>query len=142
MLINYDESALQRPEDPMIMKNFNTGLLAKDALELENASFFSLIEIAFNALFGLTKTLEDYEHITRKLEEYAINLRSRMIEYQAPQSGAGQGKPNDMVFVNYQMTVWSSPGIDLNYFFYTSLPLDMLSNDTGYSLLTIDMVIT
>uniref|UniRef100_A0A1A9WZ77 CHK domain-containing protein n=1 Tax=Glossina brevipalpis TaxID=37001 RepID=A0A1A9WZ77_9MUSC len=140
-------SIIINKKDPMIMKSFNTGLLAKDALEREGNSFFKLIQFTFNALIELTKTIKGYEHITRKLEKYAINLRSRIIECQMPQTDDyqvlnhgdmwvnnlmfnynEQGKPNDMIFVDYQMSIWGSPGIDLNYFFYTSLPLEMLKS--------------
>ncbi|XP_023168036.1 uncharacterized protein LOC111597503 [Drosophila hydei] len=32
-----------------------------------------------------------------------------------------QGKPDNMIFIDFQFSVWSSPAIDLHYFFSTSL---------------------
>lgn len=36
--------------------------------------------------------------------------------------------PEDVVFIDYQCSFFASPGIDLNYFFNTSVPLDLFKN--------------
>lgn len=41
----------------------------------------------------------------------------------------GNGRPIDLVFVDYQMSFYSSPGIDINYFLNTSPKIDVRLND-------------
>ncbi|XP_065366133.1 uncharacterized protein LOC135959058 [Calliphora vicina] len=76
-----------------------------------------------------------------------LNLRHKLSEMQKPQEGdfevlnhgdmwvnnmmfkydeQNSTQPQDVVFVDFQMSIWGSPGIDLNYFFYTSLPVQLL----------------
>lgn len=43
-------------------------------------------------------------------------------------------KVNDLRFVDFQLCYWNSPGIDLNYFFHTSLEYNVLQMKRDYLL--------
>lgn len=50
-------------------------------------------------------------------------VNNMMFKYDA------NGRPIDLVFVDYQMSFYSSPGIDINYFLNTSPKIDVRMND-------------
>lgn len=129
------------------MKSFNSGILAKGVIERDDSTFYCMVQASCGALIDLAKTWTGYEEIVPKLEKYLKNLRPKLGEMQKPYDGEFQvlnhgdmwvnntmfkyetqkpRQPRDVVFVDYQMSIWGSPGIDLNYFFYTSLQLRLL----------------
>ncbi|KAM7348680.1 uncharacterized protein ACRADG_007935 [Cochliomyia hominivorax] len=140
-------SVIVNQKDPNLMKSFNTGILAKGAIQRDNSTFYCLIKASCEALIDLTKTWKGYEKIVPKLENHLRNLRLKLSEMQKFQDDEFQvlnhgdmwvnnmmfkydstnaQQPQDVVFVDFQMSIWGSPGIDLNYFFYTSLPVKLL----------------
>lgn len=129
------------------MKCFNSGILAKGAIERDSSTFYCLIKASCEALIDLAKSMKGYEIIAVKLENYLTNLRFKLNQMQKFQDGEFQvlnhgdmwvnnvmfkydaqksQEPLDATFVDFQMSIWGSPGIDLNYFFYTSLPVKLL----------------
>ncbi|XP_046803065.1 uncharacterized protein LOC111690962 [Lucilia cuprina] len=140
-------SLVVKQKDPSLFKCFNSGILAKGAIQRDNSTFYCLIKASCEALIDLAKTWKGYEDICRKLENHLKNLRSKLEQMQKPQEQEFQvlnhgdmwvnnmmfrydnvncQQPQDVVFVDFQMSIWGSPGIDLNYFFYTSLPVKLL----------------
>lgn len=140
------------------MKSFNSGILAKGAIQRDNSTFYCLIKASCEALIDLAKSWKGYEEIVPKLENHLSNLRLKLSQMQKPQKGEFQvlnhgdmwvnnmmfkystdhnfQHPQDVVFVDFQMSIWGSPGIDLNYFFYTSLPVQLLKEKREYFIKT------
>lgn len=99
------------------------------------------------ALIELIDTWQGYEKITAKIKNYCNNLKNNLRRSGAVEEDGfcvlnhgdlwvnnmlfrynEQRQPIDMNFIDFQMSVWNSPGIDLNYFFYTSIELELLKN--------------
>lgn len=129
------------------MKCFNTGILAKGAIQRDDSTFYCFIKASCEALVDMARTWSGYEEIAKKLENHLQNLRSKLSQMQKLHENEfhvlnhgdmwvnnmmfrynknNRQQPVDVVFVDFQMSIWGSPGIDLNYFFYTSLPVKLL----------------
>lgn len=128
--------------------------MARRAIQREDSTFYGFIRSSCVALVDLVKQWNGYEEVARKLENYVANLSGNLLNMQKRQPGEFEvlnhgdlwvnnvmfkydshsvnTTPSDLVFVDYQMTMWGSPGIDLNYFFYTSLPVDLLISKREY----------
>uniref|UniRef100_A0A1I8PNA5 CHK kinase-like domain-containing protein n=1 Tax=Stomoxys calcitrans TaxID=35570 RepID=A0A1I8PNA5_STOCA len=134
-------------KDPELLLCFNSGILAKGAIQRDNSTFYGLIKSSCQALIDIAKTWNGYEQIAKKLELYIANLRENLLKMQEPIPGEFEVlnhgdlwvnnfmfKYNsncelmDLVFVDYQMSILGSPAMDLNYFFYTSLPVHLLKS--------------
>lgn len=96
-------------------------------------------------LHTLVSSWPGYERIAGKIGKYMQDQRANLVRSQAPQEKEikvlnhgdlwvnnllfkydSAKRPQDMIFIDFQLSVWGSPGIDLNYFFYTSLNLEVL----------------
>ena len=131
------------------MKCFSSGILAKGAIQRDDSTFYCFIKASCEALIDLAKTWSGYEEIVKKLENHLQNLRFKLDQMQKlepngfhvlnhgdmwvnnmmfryNENNGNSEQPQDVVFVDFQMSIWGSPGIDLNYFFYTSLPVKLL----------------
>lgn len=131
------------------MSSFDKGILAKASLERDDGVLFKFLTGNLEALIELIKGWSGYEEIFQKIIKYKSNFRENLLHSQAPVAGEIQvlnhgdlwvnnilfkyqnnesRKLLDLVFVDFQMSIWGSPGMDLNYFFYTSLQLCILQN--------------
>ncbi|XP_036317944.1 uncharacterized protein LOC118732924 [Rhagoletis pomonella] len=134
-------------KDPHIPQLYNRGMLSRNALKPDGflLRFFSR---SANALLQLISKWPDYMDIAEKLQKYIENIADNLVRAQAPSPDDtfrvlnhgdlwvnnilfkydDNHQVQDCIFIDYQMTVWTSPGVDLNYFLYTSLRLDVLKN--------------
>lgn len=142
-------SLVMQKKDPDCMKTFHSGFLSEEGVN-GSKTFETIFKTSFDALTKLVSTWKGYESITKKLQKYASNFKQNLIDTQLPIPGElkvlNHGdlwvnnflfkyntKDNktkrlveDVVFVDFQMSVYGSPGFDLNYFFFTSMQLDVL----------------
>lgn len=136
---------------PNIFKNFNEGLIGKTAV-IGSASLRSIFEGNLEELVCSSKKWPGFEKITPKLQRILNNYTENLIKIGAQRPGEfcvlNHGdlwvnnimfkydkltkKPIDVVFVDLAMGIYSSPGFDLNYFFNTSIPVDILKNKREY----------
>lgn len=98
-------------------------------------------------LHKLVSSWPGYERIAGKIGKYMEQQRVNLVRAQAPVDKEikvlnhgdlwvnnmlfkynGTQQLQDVIFIDFQLSVWGSPGIDLNYFFYTSLSLDVLKH--------------
>uniref|UniRef100_W8BJ95 CHK kinase-like domain-containing protein n=1 Tax=Ceratitis capitata TaxID=7213 RepID=W8BJ95_CERCA len=132
-------------KDPNIQKEYRDGLLARHALKPDGFPYAFFSGNA-NALLQLISKWPDYSKIADKLRAYIKNIVDNLVRSQIPQPQDlvrvlnhgdlwfnnvlfkydGEQKAQNCIFIDYQMSVWTSPGIDLNYFLYTSVSLDVL----------------
>lgn len=129
------------------MTGFKNGILATSALKKKNSNFYGFVKSSCDGLIDLVKSWDGYEEIVRKMKHYSANLLERLLTMQQPLAGEFEvlnhgdlwvnnvlfrydenSVPSDMVFLDYQMSIWGSPGIDINYFFYTSLSPELLKS--------------
>ncbi|XP_054731375.1 uncharacterized protein LOC129239689 [Anastrepha obliqua] len=132
---------------PFIRQLYNQGMLSRNALKPES---FLLRFFTGNAkaLLKLITKWSDFSNIADKLRNYVENLPDNLVRAQAPLPDDtfrvlnhgdlwvnnilfkydDNHEVQDCTFIDYQMSVWASPGIDLNYFLYTSVQLDVLKN--------------
>ncbi|KAL5281256.1 hypothetical protein ACFFRR_004957 [Megaselia abdita] len=135
---------------PSIFDGFKQGLLSEDSI-FENASLVKMFGGHLKMLANVVNKFQGYENIGTKLEKYHSNIVQNLLKCGSQRPGElavlnhgdfwvnnimfnynEAGEPIDCVFVDMQMNVYSSPGMDLNYFFNTSLPLDILINNREY----------
>lgn len=93
----------------------------------------------------IVKKWKGFEQIANKLSQYCKNIRENLLKTMHPIKNEikvlnhgdpwvnnflfkynEQQMPSDVIFVDFQLSHWGSPGIDLNYFFYTSCSLEDL----------------
>ncbi|XP_075154639.1 uncharacterized protein LOC142228178 [Haematobia irritans] len=141
----HSASVVVMEKDPNLLKCFASGILVEGAIQRDSSTFYGLIRNSCEALIELARTWSGYENIAEKLQNYIVNLRERLLQMQKPVPGEfrvlnhgdlwvnnflfkydADMRPLDLAFVDYQMSIWGSPGIDLNYFLYTSLPVNLL----------------
>nr|XP_016927718.1 uncharacterized protein LOC108008382 [Drosophila suzukii] len=130
--------------DPHIFDTYTDGMLSPRGLEKDSflMQFFSGNG---KELHRLVSSWPGFERIAGKIGKYMENHRSNLVRSQAPLEKEikvlnhgdmwvnnmlfkydAAKRPQDLILIDFQLSVWGSPGIDLNYFFYTSLSLDVL----------------
>uniref|UniRef100_T1GZ73 CHK kinase-like domain-containing protein n=1 Tax=Megaselia scalaris TaxID=36166 RepID=T1GZ73_MEGSC len=125
-------------------------MLNKDAI-LSSTSFSGVFGGHLKKLQSVVKQWPGYEKIAEKLLKFQEKFIENLIKCGEQRPGEfavlnhgdfwvnnmmfkynEAGEPIDCVFVDMQMNIYSSPGLDLNYFFNTSLPVDTLINKREY----------
>ncbi|KAH8350699.1 hypothetical protein KR084_004471 [Drosophila pseudotakahashii] len=130
--------------DPHIFDTYSDGMLSPKGLGKDGLlmKFFSGNG---GELHSLVSSWPGFERIAGKIGKYMENQRANLERSQAPLEKEikvlNHGdlwvnnmlfkydtarRPQDLILIDFQLSVWGSPGIDLNYFFYTSLTLDVL----------------
>ncbi|KAH8283642.1 hypothetical protein KR018_010328 [Drosophila ironensis] len=131
--------------DPHIVEAYGDGMLSPNGLAKNDGLLMSFFSGNGQELFELVSTWPGYERIAHKIGKYLQNQRANLEHSQAPQEREikvinhgdlwvnnmlfkydAKQRPQDLMLIDFQLSVWGSPGIDLNYFFYTSLNLDVL----------------
>ncbi|XP_043662320.1 uncharacterized protein LOC122626213 [Drosophila teissieri] len=131
--------------DPHLFDAYGDGMLSPRGLAKDDGLLMQFFSGNGKELHHLVSTWPGYEGIAAKIGKYMQNQRANLERSQAPQErevkvlnhgdlwvnnmlfkyDAAQ-RPQDLILIDFQLSVWGSPGIDLNYFFYTSLTLDVL----------------
>ncbi|XP_016963881.1 uncharacterized protein LOC108033786 [Drosophila biarmipes] len=130
--------------DPHIFDAYTDGMLSPKGLDNDGLlmRFFSGNG---KELHRLVSSWPGFERIAAKIGKYMENQRANLERSQAPLEKEikvlnhgdlwvnnmlfkydAAKRPQDLILIDFQLSVWGSPGIDLNYFFYTSLTLDVL----------------
>ncbi|XP_034667580.1 uncharacterized protein LOC117901077 [Drosophila subobscura] len=118
--------------DPHIFESYSDGMLSPNGLAKDDG-----LLMRFLAGNG--------ERIAEKIAKYMKNHRANLVRCQALQDQEirvlnhgdlrsnnllftynNAKRPQDLILIDFQLSIWGSPGIDLNYFFYTSLSLEVL----------------
>lgn len=129
-----------------IFRTFNEGMLAEDAI-FGGETTVGIFGGHLKKLVSTAKKWPGFENIAVKLEKYHQNIHENLLKIGSQRPGElavlnhgdfwvnnilfqydQDDKPIDCVFVDMQMNMYTSPGRDLNYFFNTSLPMDILVN--------------
>lgn len=136
---------------PSIFQSFTEGLLGKNAV-IGSSTLRKMFEGNLEELITVSKKWPEFETITPKLQKYLNNYTDNLIKTGSQRPGElcvlNHGdlwvnnimfkydekihKPVDAVFVDLSMSIYASPGIDLNYFFNTSIPVDILKTKRQY----------
>ncbi|XP_017048410.1 uncharacterized protein LOC108093017 [Drosophila ficusphila] len=131
--------------DPHIFDAYADGMLSPKGLAKDDGLLMQFFSGNGKELHALVSSWPGFERIAGKIGEYLRNQRANLERSQAPQENEikvlnhgdlwvnnmlfkydTQQKPQDLILIDFQLSVWGSPGIDLNYFFYTSLTLEVL----------------
>lgn len=127
------------------MACFHSSFLCETALK-ENGLAMNYYGAEIQILATIVKQWSGYEKIALKLEKISKNFRQFLLnimhdsknEFKVLNHGdpwvnntlfkydENSQIPTDVVFIDFQMTHWASPGFDINYFLYTSCKLDDL----------------
>lgn len=130
---------------PSIFQTFTEGLIGKTAV-IGSASLRNIFEGNLEELIAVSKKWPGFENITPKLQKFLNNYTENLIKTGCQRPGElcvlNHGDlwvnnimfkydektqtPVDAVFVDLAMSIYASPGMDLNYFFNTSIPVDLL----------------
>lgn len=139
-------SLIVTDKNPGVLEHFKEGLLGRNAIN-DSSCLADIYAGILEAMFPFCKEW-GLEHILPKLQKYHSNYKANLIKTGAQRPGEFRvlnhgdpwltnmmfkyddvtKEPVDVVFVDLQMSIYSSLGIDLNYFFNTSLSLDVLKN--------------
>ncbi|XP_017033673.1 uncharacterized protein [Drosophila kikkawai] len=131
--------------DPHIFEAYGDGMLSPEGLAKDNGLLMRFFSGNGQELHTLVSSWPGYERIAGKIGKYMQDHRANLVRSQAPQEKEikvlnhgdlwvnnllfkydSAQRPLDMIFIDFQLSVWGSPGIDINYFFYTSLNLEVL----------------
>lgn len=138
---------------PELKVCFQSGMLAESMITKEDCSFVRIVKANIQVLLETMENWAGFENLTIKIRKYANNLiahlkhSSRLSDTKWKVLNHGDlwvnnilfhyndnRQVNDLRFVDFQLTYWNSPGIDLNYFFHTSLEFQVLCNKKGFLL--------
>ncbi|XP_044313397.1 uncharacterized protein LOC108041553 isoform X2 [Drosophila rhopaloa] len=108
--------------DPHIFDAYTDGMLSPRGLAKDDGLLMRFFAGNGKELHNLVGSWPGFERIAEKIGKYMQNQRANLERSQAPQE-------KEIKVLNHGdlwLSVWGSPGIDLNYFFYTSLTLEVL----------------
>ncbi|BFF93387.1 uncharacterized protein DMAD_11248 [Drosophila madeirensis] len=131
--------------DPNIFESYSDGMLSPNGLVKDNGLLIRFFAGNGEELHIVVSTWPGYERIAEKIAKYMKNHRANLVRCQALQDQEirvlnhgdlwvnnllfkydNAKRPQDLILIDFQLSIWGSPGIDLNYFFYTSLSLEVL----------------
>lgn len=127
-----------------MMADYNKGLLDPKVIN-KSTSFYKMLRKHLGYVIMLTLDWEGFEDITKKLEEFHKNFESRILACQQHSPGDikvlnhgdfwvnnllfkydPRNNPVDLMFLDFQMSIYASLGFDLNYFLFASVQLEVL----------------
>ncbi|XP_030376721.1 uncharacterized protein LOC115625715 [Scaptodrosophila lebanonensis] len=130
-----------------IFDAYTDGMLSARGLAKADGLLMTFFAGNGNQLHSMVSNWAGFERIADKIAKYLEHHRANLVRSQAPIDDEikvlNHGdlwvnnmmfkydhahKPQDLIFIDFQLSIWGSPGIDLNYFFYTSLSLDVLQH--------------
>ncbi|XP_067639106.1 uncharacterized protein [Eurosta solidaginis] len=133
--------------DSSIMKLYTYGLISTKSVK-PDGFLFNYFAGSAAALLKIVSNWPEYSTISKKLSRYIGNLGNNLERSNASRPDDlfsvlnhgdlwvnnilfkydDKGQVQDCTFIDYQMTVWGSSGLDLNYFLYSSVQLDVLKS--------------
>ncbi|KAM8715330.1 hypothetical protein ACLKA7_002394 [Drosophila subpalustris] len=133
--------------DTEIFDAYGDGMLSPQGLAKDDGLILRFFSGNGEQLHKLVSSWPGFERIASKIGKYMEHHRSNLLKAQAPLDkeikvlNHGDLWVNnmlfkydkaqqlqDLIFIDFQLSIWGSPGIDLNYFFYSSLSLDVLKH--------------
>ncbi|XP_065364309.1 uncharacterized protein LOC135957488 [Calliphora vicina] len=135
-------------KDPAITKRLQKGMLCEETV-LKTDTFLQMFGGYLGQLVKSSSTWPGYENISSKLQKYYQNFKQ--ITHKLAKANEGDrfvvlnhgdmwtnnfmytyedesdlNKPTKVIFVDFQLSFYGSPGCDLNFFLNTSVQLDIL----------------
>lgn len=128
---------------PSMMQHFNKGLLNRDAIK-PSTSIYKIFHKHLAHEIKIVSKWEEFEDILPKLQAFYDDFDNRLFACQKSRKNEitvlnhgdfwvnnllfkydERNNPVDLVFLDFQLSIFGSPGIDLNYFIFASCQLEV-----------------
>ncbi|XP_055845194.1 uncharacterized protein LOC129911419 [Episyrphus balteatus] len=130
---------------PAMMTNYKQRGIVDPTLLNSSTYFYKTLHRNLGYQIEIISKCEGFEDITKKLKEYHNDFEARTLACRKSRDGEikvlnhgdlnldnllfkydPQNNPMDLVFIEFQLSIYASLGIDLNYFLFLSVQVEVL----------------